>query len=51
MTSSLTSTMIIFQWMKSNSDAHALALDLTLVTANDREFPRVPGLRVENWLK
>lgn len=30
--------------------AHALALDLTLVTANDREFSRVPGLRVENWL-
>ena len=30
--------------------AHALALDLTLVTANTREFLRVPGLRVENWL-
>lgn len=30
--------------------AHALALDLTLVTANVREFSRVPGLRVENWL-
>ena len=30
--------------------AHALALDLTLVTANIREFSRVPGLRVENWL-
>ena len=30
--------------------AHALALDLTLVTANIREFARVPGLRVENWL-
>jgi tRNA(fMet)-specific endonuclease VapC len=30
--------------------AHALALDLTLVTANTREFSRVPGLRVENWL-
>jgi tRNA(fMet)-specific endonuclease VapC len=29
--------------------AHALALDLTLVTANEREFRRVPGLRVENW--
>ena len=30
--------------------AHALALDLTLVTANVEEFERVPGLRVENWL-
>lgn len=30
--------------------AHALALDLTLVTANIREFSRVSGLRVENWL-
>jgi tRNA(fMet)-specific endonuclease VapC len=30
--------------------AHALALDLTLVTANIEEFSRVPGLRVENWL-
>jgi tRNA(fMet)-specific endonuclease VapC len=30
--------------------AHALALDCTLVTANEREFGRVPGLRVENWL-
>jgi tRNA(fMet)-specific endonuclease VapC len=30
--------------------AHALALDLTLVTANVDEFARVPRLRVENWL-
>jgi tRNA(fMet)-specific endonuclease VapC len=30
--------------------AHALALDCTLVTANEREFRRVPGLRVENWI-
>jgi tRNA(fMet)-specific endonuclease VapC len=30
--------------------AHALALDLTLVTANVEEFARVPGLRLENWL-
>lgn len=30
--------------------AHALALDLTVVTANEREFARVPGVRVENWL-
>jgi len=31
--------------------AHALALDLTLVSANVREFSRVPNLRVENWLE
>ncbi len=30
--------------------AHALALDCTLVTANEREFRRVPALRLENWL-
>ena len=30
--------------------AHALALDLTLVTANTREFERVPNLSLENWL-
>lgn len=30
--------------------AHALALDCILVTANEREFRRVPGLVVENWL-
>ncbi|MEA3063230.1 MAG: tRNA(fMet)-specific endonuclease VapC [Sphingomonadales bacterium] len=29
--------------------AHALALDCILVTANEREFRRVPGLKVENW--
>jgi tRNA(fMet)-specific endonuclease VapC len=25
--------------------------DLTVVTGNTREFTRVPGLRVENWLR
>ena len=30
--------------------AHARALDLILVTDNVREFSRVPGLVVENWL-
>jgi tRNA(fMet)-specific endonuclease VapC len=30
--------------------AHALALDLTLVTANTGEFSRIEGLRIENWL-
>ena len=29
--------------------AHALALGATIVTANVREFQRVPGLTVENW--
>ncbi len=31
--------------------AHALANDLTIVTANVGEFSRVPGLKVENWLQ
>ena len=30
--------------------AHACAADLTIVTGNEREFRRVPGLRVENWM-
>ncbi len=30
--------------------AQALAIDATLVTDNEREFSRVPGLTVENWL-
>ncbi len=30
--------------------AHARTLGLTLVTDNVREFSRVPGLAVENWL-
>lgn len=30
--------------------AHALALDLTLVTGDVEEFARVPGLSTENWL-
>ena len=31
--------------------AQAVSLGCTLVTNNDREFARVPGLRVENWLR
>ena len=31
--------------------AQALALDMTVVTNNEREFGRVEGLKVENWLK
>ena len=30
--------------------AQALALNLTVVTANVQEFSRVPGLGVEDWL-
>lgn len=30
---------------------HARALGLVLVTNNLREFERVPGLRLENWLE
>ena len=31
--------------------AQALAEDALLVTDNTREFRRVPGLRLENWLR
>lgn len=33
-------------WLAATCIAH----DLTMVTANLREFERVPGLRVESWL-
>lgn len=31
--------------------AHALALNVTLATNNEREFKRIPGLSIENWTK
>ncbi len=31
--------------------AHALAAGCILVTDNEREFARVPGLTIENWLR
>ena len=31
--------------------AHAVALDLTLVTNNTREFSRIPKLVIDNWLE
>jgi tRNA(fMet)-specific endonuclease VapC len=31
--------------------SQTLALGFTLVTDNEREFARVEGLRIENWLK
>ncbi|MEB3340437.1 type II toxin-antitoxin system VapC family toxin [Okeania sp.] len=30
--------------------AHALTLNLTVITANLSEFSRIPNLKVENWL-
>jgi tRNA(fMet)-specific endonuclease VapC len=30
--------------------AHALALDVTLVTNNEADFAGYPGLKVENWV-
>ncbi len=30
--------------------AHAKAATLTLVTNNEREFQRVPGLKIQNWV-
>ena len=31
--------------------AHALALNLTLVTNNEKDFADIPGLTVENWTR
>jgi tRNA(fMet)-specific endonuclease VapC len=31
--------------------AHAVSLKAILVTSNDREFQRIPGLRLENWTR
>ena len=31
--------------------AHALSLGWTLVTKNEREFSRVEGLKIENWVE
>ncbi len=31
--------------------AHAISLNLILVTNNEREFTRVPRLQTENWLR
>ncbi|TDY24069.1 tRNA(fMet)-specific endonuclease VapC [Paraburkholderia sp. BL6665CI2N2] len=30
--------------------AHAVSLDVVLVTNNERDFVAYPGLRIENWL-
>jgi tRNA(fMet)-specific endonuclease VapC len=30
--------------------AHAKAVGLTLVTNNEREFQRIPGLKIQNWV-
>lgn len=29
--------------------AHALSLDITIITNNEADFADVPGLKVENW--
>jgi tRNA(fMet)-specific endonuclease VapC len=31
--------------------AHALALGLTIVTANEADFADIPGLKIENWTR
>ncbi|MFA7279913.1 MAG: type II toxin-antitoxin system VapC family toxin [Sterolibacterium sp.] len=31
--------------------AHAVSLNATIVTNNEKDFSRYPGLRLENWLK
>ena len=36
--------------MASGFAAHALSLGVVLVTNNDREFRRIPHLKIENWI-
>jgi tRNA(fMet)-specific endonuclease VapC len=31
--------------------AHAISLSITLVTNNEKEFTRIPDLKIENWVK
>ncbi|MBW1643552.1 MAG: type II toxin-antitoxin system VapC family toxin, partial [Deltaproteobacteria bacterium] len=31
--------------------AHALSIDCTLVTNNEKEFNRIPNLKINNWVK
>ena len=31
--------------------AHALSLDLTIISNNIREFSRIPNLKCENWIR
>jgi tRNA(fMet)-specific endonuclease VapC len=31
--------------------AHALALGVTIVTANEADFADIPGLKIENWTR
>ena len=31
--------------------AHALSLDLTIISNNIREFSRIPSLKCENWIR
>ncbi|HRQ72792.1 MAG TPA: type II toxin-antitoxin system VapC family toxin [Phycisphaerales bacterium] len=31
--------------------SHAIAVGATLITSNEREFRRVPGLKIENWAR
>jgi tRNA(fMet)-specific endonuclease VapC len=30
--------------------AHALSLDLTIISNNIKEFSRIPNLKCENWI-
>ena len=31
--------------------AHAKAASLTIITNNEREFKRIPGLKIQNWVR
>lgn len=37
-------------WVSALFAAHALSLNIILITNNTKEFIRVPNLLVENWV-
>jgi tRNA(fMet)-specific endonuclease VapC len=43
-------SLLIDRSFSPKNAAHALSVGATIVTNNEREFRRVPNLRVENWL-
>ena len=43
-------TNILLDQLTGSCKSGALALGVTLVSHNTREFARVPGLRLANWL-
>jgi tRNA(fMet)-specific endonuclease VapC len=56
----LNTELFVLNWKKKGTPigpldtliaSHAKSLDVILVTNNVREFDRIPGLKIENWVK